>query len=107
VIIANREDYLQAGLDYFPISAEVRDVVRVLFVFSLALFAASLALYLVGGFGWLYLAAAAILGAVMIFASFRLVKSDGARDAWRVYKLSSFPYLGLLFLIMCLDIWLI
>jgi protoheme IX farnesyltransferase len=34
VNIAHREDYLQAGLNYFPVSWEVRDSVKVLLVFS-------------------------------------------------------------------------
>ncbi len=36
-----------------------------------------------------------------------LVISSASRDAWRLFKLSAFPYLGLIFLTMCLDIWLL
>ena len=57
VNIAHREDYLQAGLKYFPMSLEVKDSVKVLLVFSLVLYAASIALYFIGGFAWLYLVA--------------------------------------------------
>ena len=107
LIIANREDYLRAGLSYFPISAAVKDAVKVILVFSLALYAATIALYFIGSFAWLYLVVANLLGIVMVFAGFRLVVSSGTKDAWRLYKLSAFPYLGLLFIIMCLDIWLL
>jgi len=107
VNIAHREDYLQAGLSYFPISLEVKDSVKVLLVFSLVLYAASIALYFAGGFAWLYLVLANILGIVMVYAVSRLVISDAAKDAWRLYRLSAFPYLGLIFLVMCLDIWLL
>ena len=107
VMIANREDYLQAGLSYFPMSVEAKDSVKVLLVFSIVLYAVSIALYFVGSFAWLYLVLANILGIVMVYASLRLVISSTARAAWRMYKLSSFPYLGLIFLIMCLDIWLL
>ena len=106
LIITHREDYLQAGLNYFPINIEVRDAVRVLLVFSLALYAASIALYFIGSFAWLYLALANILGIVMVYAGSRLVISHATQDAWRLYRLSAFPYLGLIFLVMCLDIWL-
>ncbi|MFC2066547.1 protoheme IX farnesyltransferase [Chloroflexota bacterium] len=106
LIIANREDYLQAGLNYFPISFEVKDSVKILFLFSLVLYTASIALYFIGNFGWLYLLLANLLGIAMVYSSIRLVVSGATRDAWRLYKLSSFPYLGLLFLVMCLDIWL-
>lgn len=106
VNIAHREDYRQAGLNYFPVSWEVKDSVKVLLVFSLVLYADSLALYFVGGFGWLYLVLANILGVVMVYAGARLVVSGAAKDAWRLYRLSAFPYLGLIFLAMCLDLWL-
>jgi len=107
VMVAKREDYLQAGLDYFPVSREVREAVKVLLVFSLMLYAASITLYLLGSFAWLYLVLANLLGIVMVYASSRLVISSSSRNAWRLYKLSAFPYLGLIFLTMCLDIWLL
>jgi len=62
---------------------------------GLALYAVSIALYFVGGFGCLYLVLANILGIIMLYASSRLMISNASRDAWRLYKLSSFPYLGL------------
>ena len=107
LILTNREDYLQAGLSYFPISCEVKNAVKVLLVFSVMLYAASIALYFVGSFAWLYLVVANLLGMMMVYAGFRLVISGATKDAWRLYKLSAFPYLGLIFLIMCLDIWLL
>jgi protoheme IX farnesyltransferase len=107
VMIANREDYLQAGLCYFPVSREVREAVKVLLVFSLMLYAASITLYLIGSFAWLYLVLANLLGIVMVYASSRLVISSSSQNAWRLYKLSAFPYLGLIFLTMCVDIWLL
>jgi len=107
LIIANREDFLQAGLKYFPISYEVKNSVKVLLVVSLVLYATSVALYFIGSFAWLYLTFANLLGIMMVYASSRLVISGAARDSWRLYKLSAFPYLGIIFLIMCLDIWLL
>jgi protoheme IX farnesyltransferase len=107
VNISHREDYRQAGLNYFPINLEVRDSVKLLLVFSLLLYAASIALYFVGSFSWLYLIVANILGIVMFVAVGRLVFSRATGDAWKLYRLSTFPYLGVIFLIMCLDIWLL
>ena len=107
VMIANREDYLSAGQSYFPVNREVGQAVKVLLVFCLVLYGASIGLYFVGGFGWLYLIVAILLGAIMVYASSRLVVSSSSQDAWRLYKLSAFPYLGLIFLTMCLDIWLL
>jgi len=105
VMISNREDYLGVGLDYFPMSWQVKDAVKVLVVFSLVLYVASIGLYFVGSLAWLYLIVANLLGIMMVYASSRLVISSASHDAWRLYKLSAFPYLGLIFLTMCLDIW--
>jgi len=107
VMVANREDYLQAGQHYFPLNWEVRQSVKVLLVLSLMLYVASITLYFIGSFAWLYLILANLLGIVMVYASSRLVISSSSRNAWRLYKLSAFPYLGLIFLIMCVDIWLL
>jgi len=107
VNIAHRDDYLQAGISYFPLNLEVKDSVKLLPAFALALYAVSLALYFAGGFSWLYLALANVLGVAMVFAAVRLAFSGAAADAWRLYRLSSFPYLGAIFLVMCLDIWII
>ncbi len=107
VMVANREDYLGAGLSYFPMSWQVKDVVKVLLAFSLVLYAASIGLYFIGGFAWLYLILANLLGITMVYAGSRLAVSSASQDAWRLYKLSAFPYLGLIFLTMCLDVWLL
>jgi protoheme IX farnesyltransferase len=107
VMIANREDYLGAGLDYFPMNWEVRQSVKVLLVFCLVLYMSSIALYFMGDFSWLYLVLANILGIAVVYSGSRLVISGASRDAWRLYKLSAFPYLGVIFLAMCLDIWIL
>jgi protoheme IX farnesyltransferase len=107
IMIANREDYLSVGQSYFPVNREVEQAVKVLLVFCLMLYGASIGLYFVSSFGWLYLTVAILLGAIMVYTSSRLVASSSSRDAWRLYKLSAFPYLGLMFLTMCLDIWLL
>ncbi len=107
VMIANREDYIGAGLTYFPMSRETREAVKVLLLFSLVLCAAAITLYFIGGFTILYLIVASLLSIAMLFASVRLVISRASKDAWRLYKLSAFPYLGLIFLTLCLDIWML
>lgn len=107
VMIANREDYIGAGLDFFPMSREPKEAVKVLLAFSLVLSAVVVVLYFVGGFALLYLIVAIVLSILMVYATSRLVISSDSEDAWKLYKLSAFPYLGLIFLAMCLDIWLL
>ena len=106
IMIANREDYLGAGLHYFPLSWQVKDVVKILFGLSLLLYIVSILIYLAAGFHLPYLIVANILGILMIYANARLLYSMTSMAAWRVYKLSAFPYLGIIFLTMALDIWL-
>jgi len=105
VMLANREDYISADLTYFPMSWAPKDVVKVLLAFSLVLSTASIALYFIGGFTLLYLIVASLLSIMMVYASVQLVVSKVSGNAWRLYKLSAFPYLGLIFLFMCIDIW--
>jgi protoheme IX farnesyltransferase len=106
VMIANREDYISAGLTFFPMSREVREAVKVLLLFSLVLVIAAISLYFVGGFALLYLTVASLLSVIMVYATSRLVIASTSKNAWRLYKLSAYPYLGAIFLTMCLDIWL-
>jgi hypothetical protein len=42
-----------------------------------------------------------------VFTTARLVFTGISHDAWRVYKLTAFPFLGILFLTMVLDLWLL
>ena len=106
VMIANREDYLDADLHYFPLNWPVKDVVKMLFGLSILLYLISILLYIAADFHLLYLIVANILGILMICANARLVFSMTSTAAWQVYKLSAFPYLGIIFLTMGMDIWL-
>jgi len=107
VMIANRDDYRAAGLNFFPMNREVKDSVKVLLMFALILYGTSVALYFIGDFSLLYLIVANVLGIMMLFSTARLVISKASSAAWRLYKLSSFPYLGLIFLVMLLDMWIL
>lgn len=107
LMIANRDDYLNAGLRYFPLNWQVKNIVKLLLGLSILLFAVSTLIYFYGGFHLPYLIVANVLGVLMIYANARLLFSMTSSAAWRVYKLSAFPYLGIIFLVMALDIWFI
>lgn len=105
VMVAYRKDYLQAGVTYFPITWKAKDAIKLLLALSVLLYAASMALWAAGNFGWLYFAVANILGISMVYATYVLLGSGASRDAWKVYKLSAFPYLGVIFTVLCLNFW--
>ena len=105
VMVANRQDYLQAGVAYFPVTWKPEDAIKVLMALSVLLYAASIALWAAGGFGWLYFAVANVTGIAMVYATFNLLRSGASIDAWKVYKLSAFPYLGVVFAVLCLSFW--
>jgi protoheme IX farnesyltransferase len=107
LMISHRDDYRQAGITYFPLSLEVKDSVKMLPVLAVLLVAISLALYFVEDFNWLYLATACCMGILTILSTSRLIYRKLSSESWKVYKLTAFPYLGILFLAIALDVWLL
>jgi protoheme IX farnesyltransferase len=107
LMISHRDDYRQAGIKYFPLSLEVKDSVKMLPILAVLLVALSLALYFVGHFHLIYLVAACIMGILTITSTARLIYRKLSSESWKVYKLTAFPYLGILFLAMALDVWLL
>ncbi len=106
VMLSHRQDYLRAKIIYFPVNASAKVSIMLLSGFALALGVTAVAIYFVGGFSVLYLVVALILSLVMLFATARLKGPDIPRNAWKLYRLSSFPYLGVLFLVMLVDVLL-
>jgi len=107
VMVSHRDDYLKAGLSFFPMNVPVKFATNILLLFAFILNAVAIGLYFVAHLGLLYLLAALVLGLMMLYSSIRLAASSiPSQDAWRLYKLSSFPYLGLIFLAIVLDIML-
>ncbi|MBN1690138.1 MAG: UbiA family prenyltransferase [Dehalococcoidia bacterium] len=106
LMLANRSDYEGAGLHYFPLSWPDSKVIILLAVLSLALSAFGVLIYFLSGFlHWLYLSVAVLMSLLMVSASIRLLVTPNSRNAWMVYKLSAFPYLGIIFLVMVIDSW--
>ena len=108
LMIANRQDYENAGLRYFPLSWDDRDVIKILAILSIALAGAVLLIYFLSRkFHWLYLIVSSLLSLAMITASIQLLVRPTSKKAWAVYKLSAFPYLGVIFAIMAVDSWIL
>lgn len=108
LMIANRSDYENAGLRYFPLSCKDSTVIKILVVLSIALAALTLSVYFsTHKFHWLYFIVSIILNIILITASIRLWLNPVNKNAWIIYKLSAFPYLGVIFAVMTLDIWIL
>ena len=106
LMTAYREDYLGAGLRIFPLLVPTRIVTVLLLVLSCFMVASSLGLFWAERFGWLYLGAALFLGSLILSANVNLLRTGASHDAWRVYKLTAYPYLGLILSFICLDLWM-
>ena len=106
VMVARRDEYERANIAYFPLTLSDKAAIRLLFSLAIVLYVVSLLLWHVSDFGWLFFTIANITGIAMIWASTLLLRNGASKDSWRVYKLSSFPSLGLIFLAMCVNFWL-
>jgi len=106
VMVAYRDDFRQAGLNYFPLGWEVRKSVKLLFSLAVLLYLCSVLIYFTGGLHLAYLVVANVLGILMLSACVRLLTLQSSKSAWQVYKLTAFPYLGVIFITMCLAAWL-
>jgi heme o synthase len=103
VMIAKRDEYRKAGLNYFPLNLKTGNTIGAIFGITILLYTASMTLFFFGGFGKIFLVTANILSILMVAATANLLAKRNSNTAWRVYKLSSFPYLGLIFLVMTID----
>lgn len=106
VMVSHRDDYIGAGVTFFPMNVSVRTAIIVLLIFAFLLNAVSIGLFFVAGYSMLYLIVSVIMGMAMLWATVRLIGSHTSRNAWKLYKLSSFPYLGLIFIAICLSLCL-
>ena len=101
-----RDDYAAAGVPMLPVVAERSVVARQILVYSWAMVAVSLVLILVAPMGWVYAAAALVLGAVFLVEAYRLrarVRRDDADPKPMRLFHWSITYLALLFLAVAID----
>jgi len=103
-----REDYQAAHVPMLPAVSTMRHTTGEIVVYTVALVAVSIALAPVAHLGVVYLASAAVLGAVFLWmagALWRLARLGRAteRDAMRLFGYS-ITYLTLLFVAMAVDV---
>lgn len=100
-----RSDYEKANIPMLPVVTETETAIKCIVSTVILMVAASLALYLYGGFGLLYLSVSVITGAVVLGGYLYLFFNPSRELAWTLFKISS-PQLFLLFTAAVLDIYL-
>ena len=99
------EDYRKSGLPMLPITHGPEFTRLQVFLYTLVLFAATLLPFTYRMSGWIYLAAALILGAWFIVLAFRLWRDYSDTLARRTFRFSIW-HLSLLFAALLLDHYL-
>ncbi|GAB2741830.1 heme o synthase [Nocardioides pakistanensis] len=103
-----REDYASVDVPMLPVVAPARSVARQMLAYSYVMVATSLLLWPVGNTGWLYPAAAIVLGAAFLVESHLLLARTAHSDSlseikpMRLFHWSNM-YLSLLFVAVALD----
>jgi protoheme IX farnesyltransferase len=95
-------DYKRAGVPMLPVVAGPDETRRQILVYTVSLVAVSLLLTFIGEAGYIYLAAAAALGAGFLYFAFRLWR-EGTTSASSALFRYSIVYLALLFAAIALD----
>jgi heme o synthase len=94
--------YAAAGVPMLPVVRGARQTARQVLIYALALVAVTLIPGLIGTFGVVYLAAAAILGAVLLALAWRLRRAITPANAGLLFHYSLL-YLALLFVAVAID----
>lgn len=106
LMLSYREDYLKAGLFIFPITNPVKVSVKLIFVLSLLLTIVSTTLYLTAKLAAIFLGGITLLNILLLYGSWQLMFQQDKEASWRLYKLCTYPYLGLTFALLSLGLWL-
>ena len=100
--ITYTSDYAAAGVPMLPVTRGAREARRRSLVYAAVTVAISLALYLTGDVGLIYLAAAAVFGAAFVWLAVQQIKLATVKAAMTLFKYST-SYLALIFVAMVVD----
>ena len=97
------DDYRAADVPMLPAVVPISTAARRMVGYTVAMIAATLVLVPVAGLGWIYTAAAVILGAAFLLATLRLVRDPTPARSMRVFTWS-ISYITLLFAALTVDV---
>ncbi|MGH2471688.1 MAG: heme o synthase, partial [Candidatus Limnocylindria bacterium] len=100
-----RDDYERAGVPMLPIVRGDEATTWNILAYAASLLPLTILLFIIGGLGYVYLAAAVVLGGLFIAYAFRLLRSGALRRRAmaRAVYLYSLLYLALLFVAIMVD----
>jgi protoheme IX farnesyltransferase len=98
-----KDDYERAGVPMLPVVRGERETRRQIVLYSLLLVAVTVLPFAARLFDGIYLAAALVLGAALMYLALRLSRRADRMSALRLY-LFSLAYLALLFAAMVADV---
>jgi heme o synthase len=97
-----KDEYAQVGVPMLPVVRGERETRRQILLYAVLLYGVTQLPFCAGGFGFGYLAASMLLGALFIAGAVVLVRRADRRSALRLY-LFSLAYLAALFVAMVVD----
>jgi protoheme IX farnesyltransferase len=97
-------DYAKAGVPMMPVVEGHPHTKKLMVIYTFLLVACTVSLPLLGLSGWLYGAAAAVLGGIFIHHVIRVQKSEGDKWAKKTFGFS-IVYLFALFTALMIDAW--
>jgi len=100
--IFTKDDYERARIPMLPVVTDLRTALRCIVSTIILMIPFSLWIYFVGHFGQVYLAAAVMFGAWVLYINVKLFFRPNNEMAYRAFKVSS-PYLFALFCAMVID----
>jgi protoheme IX farnesyltransferase len=100
--ISYTNDYATAGVPMLPVTHGAIEARRRSFVYAVVTVATSLALYLTGDVGLIYLAVAALSGGYFVWLAIRQIREATNRAAVSLFRYST-SYLGFIFVAMVAD----
>jgi protoheme IX farnesyltransferase len=100
--IVRTKDYERAGVPMLPVVKGERKTRLQILLYTFVLVGTTLLLPLIRATGTVYLISAVVLGALLIYAAWRVWKVPGNKVAWTMYRWSSM-YLAFIFLALMID----
>jgi len=100
--VARVKDYGRAGVPMLPVMTGLRTASRYVFSFNVLTFVSSFLLPLFGLTGWAYTTIAGFAGAMLLWRSWRLLKSPSEERGFRLFILSV-AYLSCIMAALIID----